>query len=127
ETGKEVWKHEYKARYTISYPLGPRVTPTIEDDRVYTLGAVGHLFCFDAATGHIVWQKNLPTDFGTKVPQWGMAGAPLVDGEQLIVLAGGKPGAMVMSFDKKTGDERWRALDGPEPGYCPRVILEYSG
>ena len=127
ETGKELWRHPYEARYTISYPLGPRATPTVDGKRVYTLGAMGHLFCLDVATGRIVWQKNLPTDFGTDVPAWGMAGAPLVDGDQLIVLAGGKPGAMVVSLDKQTGKERWRALDGKEPGYCAPVILEFGG
>ena len=126
-TGKELWKYEYEPRYTISYPLGPRATPTVDGERVYTLGAVGHLFCFDAASGNILWQKHLPTDFGTELPQWGTAGAPLVDGDQLIVLAGGKPGALVVSLDKNTGAERWRALDGKEPGYCPPVILEFGG
>jgi outer membrane protein assembly factor BamB len=87
---------------------------------------MGHLFCFDVATGHIFWQKNLPADFGTKVPAWGLAGAPLVDDDQLIVLAGGTPGAMVVSLDKLTGKEKWRALDGPEPGYCAPVILEFG-
>jgi outer membrane protein assembly factor BamB len=127
KTGKELWKHEYEARYSISYPLGPRATPTVDGDGVYTLGAVGHLFCFDAATGNIIWQKHLPTDFDTQLPQWGTAGAPLVDGDQLIVLAGGKPNALVVSLDKKTGEERWRALDAKEPGYCPPVILEFAG
>ncbi len=127
DSGQEVWKHEYEARYTISYPLGPRATPTVDGDRVYTLGAVGHLFCFDMASGRILWQKYLPTDFGTQLPQWGTAAAPLVDGDQLIVLAGGTPNAMVVSLDKKTGAERWRALDGKEPGYCPPVIFEFGG
>jgi outer membrane protein assembly factor BamB len=127
ENGKQIWKYEYESRYTISYPLGPRATPTVDGNRVYTLGAMGHLFCVDVVNGHVVWQKNLPADFGTDVPAWGMAGAPLVDGDQLIVLAGGKPGAMVVSLDKRTGDERWRALDGPEPGYCAPVILEFGG
>jgi outer membrane protein assembly factor BamB len=127
ETGEEKWKHEYEARYTISYPLGPRATPTVDGDRVYALGAVGHLFCLDAATGDVVWQKYLPTDFGTELPAWGMAGAPLVEGDQLIVLAGGKPGALVVSLDKHTGRERWRKLDGKEPGYCAPVILEFGG
>ena len=126
-TGEEIWKHPYEARYTISYPLGPRATPTVDGDRVYTLGAMGHLFCFDAASGDVIWQKYLPTDFGTDVPVWGMAGAPLVDGDQLIVLAGGKPNALVVSVDKRTGEERWRALEGKEPGYCAPVILEIGG
>jgi outer membrane protein assembly factor BamB len=126
-TGNEIWKHPYESRYTISYPLGPRATPTVDGDRVYTLGAMGHLFCFNAAKGDVVWQKYLPDDFGTEVPNWGMAGAPLVDGEQLIVLAGGKPGAMVVSLDKRTGEEKWRALEGKEPGYCAPVILDIAG
>jgi outer membrane protein assembly factor BamB len=127
ETGEEIWKHQYNAPYTISYPLGPRATPTVDGDRVYALGAVGHLFCFDAASGEIHWQKHLPTDFGTELPQWGMAGAPLVDGEQVIILAGGKPGALVVGLDKHSGEERWRALDGKEPGYCAPMIMEIGG
>jgi outer membrane protein assembly factor BamB len=127
DSGKELWKHEYDAPYTISYSLGPRAAPTVDGNRVYVLGAVGHLFCFDVASGDIVWQKYLPTDFGTEVPVWGMAAAPLVDSEQLILLAGGKPDRMVISLNKNTGDLLWSALDGKEPGYCPPVILEFGG
>jgi outer membrane protein assembly factor BamB len=127
QTGTEIWKHEYEARYTISYPLGPRATPTVDGNHVYAIGAVGHLFCFDAANGNIVWQKYLPTDFRTELPAWGTAGAPLIDGDQLIVLTGGKPGALVVSLDKNTGKERWRALDGREPGYCAPVMLQFGG
>jgi outer membrane protein assembly factor BamB len=126
-TGNELWKHEYDAPYSISYPLGPRASPTIDGNRVYVLGAVGHLFCFDVRSGDIIWQKYLPTDFGTELPAWGMAGAPFVDGDQLIVLAGGKPNALVISLDKNTGNAKWRALDGKEPGYCAPVILEFGG
>jgi outer membrane protein assembly factor BamB len=127
ETGEELWQHQYEARYTISYPLGPRATPTVDGNRVYVLGAVGHLFCFDAASGDIIWQKHMPTDFGTRLPQWGMAGAPLIDGNTVIILAGGKPGALIVGLDKNTGDEQWRALDAKEPGYCPPVFLEFGG
>jgi outer membrane protein assembly factor BamB len=94
---------------------------------VYVLGAVGHLLCLKAASGKILWQKHLPQDYGTKVPIWGMAAAPLVDGDQLIVLAGGSGGALVVSFDKLTGKERWRALDDPAVGYAPPVIYELGG
>lgn len=127
DTGHEIWKHEYEARYTISYPLGPRATPTVDGGRVYILGAIGNLFCFDAASGRIIWEKFLPAEFGTQLPPWGMAAAPLVDGDQLIVLAGGKPGATVVSLNKNTGAECWRALDTKDPGYCPPVIYEFGG
>ena len=83
-TGTENWTHSYAARYTISYPAGPRTTPVIDDGRVYTIGAVGHMFCFDASNGDVLWEKNFPDDFGTTLPTWGMAAAPLVDSDRLI-------------------------------------------
>ena len=127
DDGEELWKHSYEAPYDISYPLGPRATPTVDGGRVYTLGAVGHLLCLNAENGDVVWQKHLPTDFGTKLPTWGMAAAPLIDGDQLIVLAGGADGALVVSFDKRTGKELWRQLDDPAVGYAPPVIFEFGG
>ncbi len=125
--GREIWKHQYKCPYSISYPLGPRATPTVDGNRVYALGAMGDLFCLDAAKGDVVWEKNLPRDFGTELPIWGMAAAPLVDGDQLIVLAGGKDGALVVSLDKHTGAEKSRALDDHDVGYCPPMIFEFGG
>jgi outer membrane protein assembly factor BamB len=127
DDGSPLWDREYKAPYDISYPLGPRCTPTVDGDRVYMLGAVGHLHCLSAQSGDVLWQKHLPTDFGTKLPIWGMAAAPLVDADQLIVLAGGANGALVVSFDKLTGQERWRSLNDPAVGYAPPVIHEFGG
>ena len=126
-TGEPLWNHRYDAHYSISYPLGPRATPTVDGDRVYTLGAMGHLFCLDTESGDVYWQKDLPTEFEVKLPTWGMAAAPLVDGDQLIVLVGGTNGALVVSFDKQTGAERWRALEDPAVGYCAPVIMEFGG
>ncbi|MFN5948960.1 MAG: pyrrolo-quinoline quinone, partial [Pirellulaceae bacterium] len=48
-TGKVVWTHSDRVDYTISYPAGPRCTPLIEEDRVYTLGAEGLLLCLNLA------------------------------------------------------------------------------
>jgi outer membrane protein assembly factor BamB len=127
ETGEELWKQAYDANYAISYPLGPRTTPTVDGELVYALGAVGHLLCLEAETGDVVWSKYLPDAVGTKLPDWGLAASPLIDGDQLIVLAGGADGALVVSFDKRTGEERWRALSDPSVGYCPPVIMEFGG
>ncbi len=127
ETGKEVWKHEYPVRYTVSYPAGPRATPVIDEGRVFTIGAEGHMFCFDATTGKEIWKKEFQKDFGTKMPIWGMAASPLVDGEKLITLVGGSDGALIVAFNKATGEEIWRSLDDPVIGYAPPVIYEFGG
>lgn len=127
ETGEEIWGHAYPARYTISYPAGPRATPVVDDGRVFTFGAVGHLICFDAANGDVIWQKNVVEDFGTTLPTWGTAASPLVDDNRLITLVGGANGALVVCFEKTTGEELWRALEDPAVGYCPPMIFEFGG
>lgn len=127
DTGRPLWVHEYPAEYTISYPAGPRCTPTVDGERVYTVGAMGHLFCLGVPDGRILWKKDYATDLGAKIPTWGVASSPLVDGRQLIALVGGKDNALVVSFDKLTGEEIWRSLEDPGVGYCPPVIYEFGG
>jgi outer membrane protein assembly factor BamB len=85
-TGKILWTHAYPCAYTVAYGSGPRATPTVCGDKVYTLGAMGDLACLDCATGHVVWQKNFVRDYGAEVPLYGFASPPLVDGERLITV-----------------------------------------
>jgi outer membrane protein assembly factor BamB len=124
--GKELWKYEYDCPYAISYPAGPRCTPTVADGKVYTLGAMGNLLCLDAAKGTLLWSKDFPKDYGAKVPRWGFAGHPLVDGRKLICIVGGK-GSVAVAFDKDTSKELWKALSASEQGYSAPVVLEAGG
>jgi outer membrane protein assembly factor BamB len=126
ETGDQIWKQEYPVKYTISYPAGPRCTPNVDGDRVYTLGAEGNLICFNAETGDIIWQKDLPKEYNTKTAMWGYSSHPLIDGDKLIVLAGGT-GSHAVALNKHTGQEIWRALTSPEQGYSPPTIIDAAG
>lgn len=125
-TGQPLWQHEYPVRYTMSYPAGPRCTPNIDGDKVYTLGGEGNLLCFSADTGDVIWSKDLPKDYNAKTPLWGYAAHPLIDGEKLISLAGGT-GSHAVAFDKQTGEEIWRTLTASEQGYSPPTIVESGG
>jgi outer membrane protein assembly factor BamB len=125
-TGEHLWKHEYPCPYQISYPAGPRCTPTVSDGKVYTLGAMGDLHCLDATTGKPLWAKNFPRDFDAKVPTWGFCGHPLVYKHLLICTVGCEKGATI-AFDKDTGDEEWKALDTRSPGYSPPTIIHAGG
>ncbi len=127
ETGDILWKHAYDVQYTVSYAHGPRATPVVDGNRVYTIGTQGDMFCFDVSDGKILWQKDFVQQYGTVLPNWGMAASPLVDGDQLITLVGGRDGACVVSFDKLTGKELWRAIDDPAVGYAPPVIYDFDG
>ncbi|MBO50448.1 MAG: pyrrolo-quinoline quinone [Planctomycetaceae bacterium] len=126
ETGKILWTHTYPVRYSISYPAGPRMTPVIERDRVYTIGSMGDMFCLKVSDGSVIWKKNFVADYGTKLPIWGMVASPLIDGQQLITLVGGTDGSLVVSFDKLTGKELWRSLEDEMIGYCPPVIMTFG-
>ena len=125
-TGKELWKYEIPVTYTISYPAGPRCTPTVDGDRVYTLGAEGNLLCLSVTDGRVIWAKDLKKDYETKAALWGWAGHPLVDGNRLFVIAGTAK-AHVVALDTLTGKELWRAGTAPEQGYSPPTIIEAGG
>jgi outer membrane protein assembly factor BamB len=115
ETGRPVWTHVYDAPYGgVGYPDGPRASVTIHDERAYALGAVGHLHCLDAATGKVLWSKVPDRDYEVRLPVWGISAAPLIHEDLVILHIGAADNACVMAFDRKTGQERWRALeDGP--------------
>ncbi len=125
-TGKEVWKHEDPVVYSISYPAGPRCTPIVEGDYLYTLGAEGLLLCFKAKTGEVVWKHDLPKDYSTKTALWGYAAHPLIDGPRLICVVGGE-GTHTVAFDKLTGKELWRFGTATEQGYSPPTIITAAG
>jgi outer membrane protein assembly factor BamB len=124
--GKIIWKHEYPCDYQIDYPSGPRTSPLVSGGKVYTLGAMGHLFCFDADTGKILWSKELLDAYKYNNNTWGFSAHPLIDGDRLICLVGGK-GSVVVAFHKDTGKEIWKALSAKDPGYSPPMIYEING
>ncbi len=126
KTGKQLWKHEYECSYKISYPNGPRVTPTVDKDRVYTLGAEGHLFCLNVKNGDVIWKRSLKDEYKTAAPYWGFAAHPLIDGDTLYCVVGGK-GSVAVAFDKNDGKEKWRALSAKTAGYCPPTMIEAGG
>jgi outer membrane protein assembly factor BamB len=111
ETGKELWKYSYpcSSKDPNGFP-GPRCTPTVDGDRVYTVSRNGHLFCLNFSDGKVLWQKDYQKDYGAKVPQWGFSTSPLVEKEMLIVETGA-PGAAAIALDKKTGKEIWKIGD----------------
>ncbi|MEY2879146.1 MAG: outer membrane protein assembly factor BamB precursor [Verrucomicrobiota bacterium] len=122
-TGKPLWTHAYPCVYRdIDYALGPRASVTVVDERAFAYGAMGHAHCLDAATGKVIWARNLPAEYQAKINIWAISGAPLIVGDLVIFQVGGQPDACVVALDVQTGRERWRALDG-QPSYsAPRLI-----
>ena len=126
KTGEPVWKFEYDCNYTVSFPIGPRCTPTVSGGKVYFLGTEGNLTCLDAAKGTVVWAKDFKKDYGAKTAIWGYAGHPLVEGNKLFCVVGGE-GSCVVAFDKDTGKELWKAITAEEQGYSAPTMIEAGG
>src|SRR5215213_1527118 len=111
-TGEPVWAHRDAARfYESNGGAGPRGTPTLSGDRVYTLGATGILNALDARDGTAAWSRNAASDTKAKLPGWGFASSPLVVGDVVVVATAGT----LAAYDSATGEPRWF---GPKGGGC---------
>lgn len=109
ETGKVKWQHEYpcSSRDPNGYH-GTRCTPTVDGDRVYSIGRQGQFFCLDTTDGHVVWAKDFKKDFGGEVPQWGFSSSPLIEKDWVLVEPGGRS-ASVTAILKASGEVIYKA------------------
>lgn len=109
ETGTELWVYEYPTHFKEQMGGdGPRATPTLDGERIYSLGSVGYLVALDAKTGKKIWDINILDVEGAPNLQWAMSGAPLVINEKLYVTSSGLKGPSVHAFDKATGEPLWK-------------------
>ena len=125
QSGKPLWSYTYDCQYrNISYDAGPRASVLIHEQRAYSLGAMGNLFCLDAEQGTVLWQRDLNNEYKIRMPKWGIAASPLVEGDLLILQVGGEDACLV-AIDKRTGEERWRALRD-DACYSAPIIAEQA-
>jgi hypothetical protein len=133
ETGNKLWLKEYPAKAVKTWNgvgNGARAAPVIESDGIYTLGAYGHLGCWELKTGNQRWLVNTLEDSKTKVPYWGVCGSPVVYGKNVIVKVGGYEqganAALVMAYDKTTGKLAWKSANAPG-SWAPLAIAKLDG
>jgi len=120
-TGEDVWTHTFDApTMAKAHTGGTLSTPSLDGDLVYVTQRMGRFFCFDAATGKVVFEKDLTKQHGLTVPTWGFAAAPLILDDQIIVNMG-----KVISFDKK-GVQRWVTKDYGH-AYSTPTTFEHDG
>lgn len=123
ETGRELWTQGSDAEFVESMGGdGPRATPTWEAGRVYALGAEGDLRSLDAKTGKVHWSKNILKDAGASNLPWGMAGAPLIVDDKVVVLPGGRSGKSIVAYNKMTGAPVWKSQNDTQAYVSPMLV-----
>jgi outer membrane protein assembly factor BamB len=144
DTGEPVWVHADAARFDPADvagslgDVGPRATPTIHADRIFTQGGTGIVNCLDARTGEVIWSHDTAEKFGSTVTLWGKSGSPLVVDDTVIISvgagepasAGGEVGrnnnSSLVAFDIETGEVRW-AAGSRKAAYASPVVAELAG
>jgi outer membrane protein assembly factor BamB len=122
-TGAPVWRHRDAVRFWESNAgPGPRGTPTVQNGRVYTMGATGVLNALNARNGARLWSRNAATDTGVEVPDWGVASSPLLINDLVIVAVSGR----LAAYDIATGNRRWLGPTGGA-GYSSPHLLTIDG
>jgi outer membrane protein assembly factor BamB len=127
KTGKELWRNEYAAPYTMNpaargHGPGPKSTPVVAAGRVFTFGISGILSAYDVATGKLLWRTDPPA----APPDFGTAMSPIVDGTMVIAHVGAHDQGALIAFDATTGKPLWR-WTGDGPAYASPVIAEIGG
>ena len=114
-TGKKLWARGDEQHYeSVIAGDGPRATPTIRAERVYTLGALGLLSCRRLDSGELIWQRNILEENGAKPgdTEWGKSCSPLVHENLVIVSAGGRKERSLVAYAADTGEAVWQGGSG---------------
>lgn len=125
-TGKELWRVRLDRNREDGQGDGPRSTPSIDGETVYTLSSSGLLHALAVADGATLWSLDLVEEFGARVPRWGVSTSPVIEGELLLVDVGGRPGYSLVAFDKASGAVRWHTHDD-KPGYSTPLAVTIDG
>lgn len=126
-TGKALWSHADNAHYNTTIAgEGPRATPTIVSNRVFTLGATGILNCLNLESGERIWTKDILKDNQAGMNGWGMSGSPLVLNGMVIVSAGGANGRSLVAYDVATGNFIWGGGDDGA-SYSSPILATLAG
>jgi outer membrane protein assembly factor BamB len=130
--GKPIWEHKYAVSGLPKgdTPVkggrcGPQSTSCVSGGRVFAIGYTGRVSALDAATGKVLWEKELTTDFGGEAPEFGFASSPVMLDKLLLIPAGGKKTSLV-AVDPADGSEKWRTV-ADRASYCTPQIVTVCG
>ncbi len=103
-------------------------SPIAVGNRVWAFFGSGLLVCVDAASGDVVWQKDMVAEYGEYDITFGMGSTPRYWNGLLYVSCLTKGASYVVAFDAESGKEKWKVDrrlpakdDGPDAYSTPIV------
>ena len=126
KTGESIWQTPVAPEYRNGQGKGPRATPTLAGNSVFTFTGEGILVALSFADGKILWSHNVVTEHGGKPADYGMSCSPLVVGNNVIVTVGA-PNATVVAYNTESGKLAWKAGEGDTTGYSSPALLDVGG
>jgi outer membrane protein assembly factor BamB len=131
QSGKQIWRQMYDAPYdtnpaATAHGKGPKSTPIVAGNRIFTFGISGILSAWNASTGVLLWRREFHKEFASTAPEFGVAMSPLMADGLLIVHAGGKSDGAVFALDPAKGTTKWM-WKGDGPGYASPVLATIAG
>ena len=118
-TGEPVWQHRNPVRfYDAISGAGPRATPTLGGERLFTFGATGILDALDPADGTLLWSRDVASEMEASLPWWGFSASPLLVEDRVVVAVGGR----LVAYDQATGDPLWSGTSGGDTYSSPHLV-----
>ncbi len=134
DTGERIWIRSFPTHYQDRYGAaeGPRCTPLLTPERLYTMHANGRLSCLSMKDGEVIWMWNSNKEFKVPPGFFGAGSTPILDGYLLIVMIGGHPRSGVVAFNAHTGEVVWENVGTEDwdmkgkPGRRDKELASYS-
>ena len=126
-SGDTVWRHTYQAPGLApgSYGKfrGPRATPTVTAEHLYTLSQDGQLKCLSVTNGHPIWETRIARDMSQRLREWyGFSSSPVFDRGTIYI----NHGTYGLRVNAATG-ELLAPTDGKVNGYASPQFLRKTG
>ncbi len=96
-------------------------TPLTDGERLYVFFGKSGVYCLDL-DGNQLWHKLV----GDGLSGWGSGCSPILDGDTLIINASVESRSLV-AFDRKTGDEIWKASGINSSWNTPLLVKTEAG
>jgi outer membrane protein assembly factor BamB len=122
ESGEQLWRHTYPAKLRdIDHGGGSLTSPTLDGELLFVTCREGGVRCYMAATGELLWYKNIARLYKTDENPYGYSSSPVVVDELLLFNMD-----KVVALDKFTGDTLWLS-ESLEAFFSTPSVMEYRG